>query len=147
MAVTAVCWHGAHTALAPDQGWSVGVRNPLRPDRRLGALHLHDRSLATSGSGTQFFMHEGSRFGHILDPRSGWPAEDVLSVSVLAPTAAAADALSTAFYVLGPAVARDYCSQRPEVVALMLCPGDREGSIERHWIGVDERDWSELNTM
>ena len=76
---------------------------------------LKDRALATSGSGTQFFIHEGRRYGHILDPRSGWPAEGVLSVSVLAPTAATADALSTAFYVMGPQQSREYCEVHPEV--------------------------------
>jgi FAD:protein FMN transferase len=144
---SSVLARGAHGALALDQGWSVGVRNPLRPDRRLGQLRLKDRALATSGSGTQFFVHEGRRFGHILDPRSGWPAEDVLSVSVLAPTAAEADALSTAFYVLGPEGAQDYCAGHPDVGAVMLCGGAREGSIERHWIALDQRDWSDLDAM
>ena len=45
--------------------------------------------------------YQGKRYGHILDPRTGWPAEGVFSTTVVAPTAAEADALSTAFYVLG----------------------------------------------
>lgn len=67
-------------------------------------------------------------FGHILDPRTGWPAEGVLSVTVLAPTAAEADALSTAFYVMGPNKADKYCQQHPHVSALMLCPAERAGA-------------------
>jgi thiamine biosynthesis lipoprotein len=125
------------------RGWTVGVRNPLRPDRRAGLLRLHHRALATSGSGTQFFMHQGRRYGHILDPRSGWPAEQVLSVTVLAPTAARADALSTAMYVMGPDAARRYCEAHPDVAALMFCRGAREGSIERFELGLGEGDWSE----
>lgn len=140
---SSVLARGVHAALAPDGGWSVGVRDPLRPDRRLGQLRLHDRALATSGSGTQFFVHEGRRYGHLLDPRTGWPAEGVLSASVLAPTAARADALSTAFYVLGPALAREYCEAHQDVAAVIVCPGKREGSLEAHLIGLDEQQWSE----
>ncbi|MBI3839608.1 MAG: FAD:protein FMN transferase [Planctomycetia bacterium] len=142
---SSVLARGAHGSLPSDQGWSVGVRNPLRPDRRLGELRLNDRALATSGSGTQFFIHDGRRYGHILDPRSGWPAEGVLSVTVLAPTAAEADALSTAFYVLGPQLSQDYCAAHPQVAAVMFCPGTRQRSLDRHFFGLDERDWTALD--
>jgi thiamine biosynthesis lipoprotein len=90
------------SAQSARRGWPVGVRHPLRPGRRLATVMLEDRALGTSGSGTQFFVERGRRLGHILDPRSGLPAEGVLSATVVAPTAAEADALSTALYVLGP---------------------------------------------
>jgi thiamine biosynthesis lipoprotein len=141
---SSVLARGAAGSLEVEQGWSVGVCNPLRPDRRIGHLRLKDRALATSGSGTQFFEHEGRRYGHILDPRSGWPAEGVLSASVLAPTAAQADALSTAFYVMGAQGAKDYCRQHPEIAAVVLCPGSRAGGIEKHLIGLDDRDWTDV---
>jgi thiamine biosynthesis lipoprotein len=122
----------------------VGVRDPLRPQRRLGHLRLENRALATSGAAVQFFVHQGRYYGHILDPRTGWPAEGVLSTSVLASTAAEADALSTAFYVLGPEGAASYCATHPDVGALMLVPGQREGSVERHCIGLTAEDWIEI---
>lgn len=142
---SSVLGRGAHGSLAHDQGWSVGVRDPLHPGRRLGQLRLKDRALATSGSGTQFFHHDGRRYGHILDPRSGWPAEGVLSVSVLAPTAAEADALSTAFYVMGNEPAREYCREHPEIAAIMLCPGEWQGGIEKHLWGLGQHDWTEID--
>ena len=77
---------------------------------RLAEFVLCDQALGTSGSGTQFFHYQGKRYGHIIDPRSGWPAEQVLSATVIAPTAEQADALSTAFYVLGLEPARHYCA-------------------------------------
>ena len=83
-------------------GWRVGLRHPSRPDRRLATITLRDRALGTSGSGTQFFIDRGRKLGHILDPRSGVPAEGVLSATVVAASAADADALATALYVLGP---------------------------------------------
>lgn len=82
-------------------GWTVGLRHPLRPGRRLATITLRDAALGTSGSGTQFFIEKGKRLGHILDPRTGRPAEGVVSATVIAESAAEADALATALYVLG----------------------------------------------
>jgi len=142
---SSVLARGAHGALPAEQGWLVGVRDPHRPQRRAGQLRLVNRALATSGSGTQFFLHEGARYGHILDPRSGWPADGVLSTSVLASSAAEADALSTAFYVLGPEAAQRYCDAHAEVAAVMHCPGPRAGSVQRHLFNLAEGDWTELS--
>ena len=83
-------------------GWTVGLRHPLRPGRRLATITLCDQALGTSGSGTQFFIERGKRLGHILDPRTGHPAEGVVSATVITESAAEADALATALYVLGP---------------------------------------------
>jgi len=103
-----------------SRGWSVGILDPRFPSRRLAVLRLKDRALGTSAATFQHFEHEGRRLGHILDPRSGWPAEGMLSATVLAPSAAEADALATAFYVLGPDKARSYCGNHPEIAALLL---------------------------
>jgi thiamine biosynthesis lipoprotein len=132
-------------SLVGEEGWWVGVCDPLRPTRRLGELRLKNRALATSGSGTQFFYHEGRRYGHILDPRTGRPAEGILSTTVVARTAAEADALSTAFYVLGSAAALDYCQRHsPEhggLAAILISPGDRSGSVEIATFGLTDQDW------
>lgn len=134
---SSVLGFGSHGA-TPGEGWLVGMRNPLRPSKRLGEVRLGDGALATSGSGTQFFVHEGTRYGHILDPRSGWPAQGVLSSTVLAPTAALADALSTAFYVLGPEGAERYCHSHPEIGAILLSPNTSaaHGSPVIHTFGI-----------
>lgn len=128
-----------------DEGWWIGVRDPLRPSERLGQLRLRNRALGTSGTGTQFFYHAGRRYGHILDPRTGQPVDGVLSSTVLARTAAEADALSTAFYVLGPAPALDYCRRHGEshgnLSALMVIPGPRAGAVEVVTYGLDDEDW------
>ncbi len=58
-------------------GWSVAIPHPLRPDRQLAQLQLKNRAMGTSGTGFQFFRHKGRRYGHILDPRTGWPVEGV----------------------------------------------------------------------
>ncbi|MEN6406939.1 MAG: FAD:protein FMN transferase [Thermoguttaceae bacterium] len=112
--------------------WEVGVCNPQRPKDRLGVIRLDDRALGTSGGQFQSFRHRGHRYGHILDPRTGRPAEGVLSATVVAPTAALADALSTAFYVLGPEGALEYCRSRPELSLVMVCPDGRGSGVSLH---------------
>lgn len=104
-------------------GWKVGLRHPLRPGRRLATITLADRALGTSGSGTQFFVERGRRLGHILDPRTGRPAEGVISATVLAPSAAEADALATTLYVLGEAGLERILAANDDVAAILVLPG------------------------
>jgi FAD:protein FMN transferase len=135
-------------SLVGEDGWWIGVCDPLRPPRRLGEIRLKNRALATSGSGTQFFYHEGRRYGHILDPRTGRPAEGMLSATVLARTAAEADALSTAFYVLGPAAALDYCHRHAAdhagLATVLLSPGEQSGNVAIATFGLTDQDWRPL---
>lgn len=116
----AVGSHNGHS------GWPIGLRNPLFPDRNFATLLLRDRAMATSGSNVQFFRHQGKRYGHILDPRTGWPVEGMLSVTVTAPTATAADALSTAFYVMGWEASVEYLREHQDVGAILI-PALTEG--------------------
>jgi thiamine biosynthesis lipoprotein len=111
---------------------------------RIAEFLLADQALGTSGSGTQFFHYQGKRYGHIIDPRTGWPAEQVLSATVIARTAEQADALSTAFYVLGPAGAGTYCEQHPEVAALLVTASGRAGGVGLHAINLHEDRWRRL---
>jgi thiamine biosynthesis lipoprotein len=127
------------------RGWSVALKHPLRPTQRLAEIWLRDRALGTSGSGVQFFHHQGRRYGHVLDPRTGWPTEGVLSATVLAPTAAVADAVSTACFVLGPAGTAEYCRNHPEVAAILVCPGPRSGSLDIQTFGLQADDWQRLD--
>lgn len=125
--------------IASSSAWSVGLRHPLRPEQRLAEFVLQDQALGTSGSGSQFFHHQGKRYGHILDPRTGWPADQVLSATVIAPTAAEADALSTAFYVLGIEDARAYCEQHPRISALLVT--QERAEVELHPVNLPDECW------
>ena len=127
-------------------GWSIGVRHPLRPAQRLAEFHLRHQSLSTSGSGTQFFRHRGRRYGHILDPRTGRPAEGIHSVTVIAPTAAVADALSTAFYVMGPDKVTGYCENRPEIAALFVLPSPHAAEVQLLAFNLDDSQWRQLGS-
>ncbi|MEO1996957.1 MAG: FAD:protein FMN transferase [Planctomycetaceae bacterium] len=127
--------HGTHHGLP---GWPIGLRNPLFTEQRLATVLLQDQAMGTSGSNVQYFRLQGRRFGHILDPRSGWPVEDILSCWVFAPTAEQADALSTAFFVIGVENARRYCDNHPKVSAILI-PQPRQGrSLEPVICGVPD---------
>ncbi len=129
-------FHGGHSSILAcgDHnrlgGWPVGIRNPLFPKQRFATILLKDQAMSTSGSSVQYFRHGGRRYGHILDPRTGWPVEGSLSVTVLAPTAAEADALSTAFFVMGVENARRYCNNCRRVSAILFSPPRRGRRLE-----------------
>lgn len=94
----------------PPRGWMVGISHPTKPHRRIAGIWLRDAALATSGSGKQFFHHRGKRYGHVIDPRDGQPAGDLLSLSVMTKTALDADAMATGLFVMGGEQARQFAS-------------------------------------
>jgi FAD:protein FMN transferase len=84
--------------------WSVGIRHPRRDNELMGALRVSGCAVCTSGDYERASSNDPAAH-HILDPRTGVAAQSVASATVIAPTAMAADALSTAAFVLGPAEA------------------------------------------
>ncbi|WP_413431062.1 FAD:protein FMN transferase [Crateriforma spongiae] len=82
-------------------GWQLGIAHPTKPNRRIGGIRLLDAALGTSGSGQQFFHHRGVRYGHVIDPRTGYPGSDLSSLTVICDTAIKADAIGTALFVEG----------------------------------------------
>ncbi len=139
---SSVIANGHNASEQEHGGWLIGLRHPWQAEKRLGTFRLKDRCLGTSGSEAQFFLHDGKRYGHILDPRSGHPAEGVLTATVIAPSCALADALATAFYVLGPSGAEFYCSRHPGISAILVTPGPRSGAIEIHRYNVPAEELS-----
>lgn len=83
----------------------VGIENPFRPfdnEPPIAAISISNAAVATSGSARKGFRVGGRKFGHVIDPRSGWPVEAIVSLSVVADTAATADALATILGVQQP---------------------------------------------
>lgn len=94
-----------------ERAWRIGIRRP-RSAGVLATLELgEDESVLTSGDYERFFMYDGKRYHHILDPRTGYPAQGAMAATVICRGAAEGDAASTALVVAGPsewqAVARD----------------------------------------
>jgi thiamine biosynthesis lipoprotein len=104
------------------QPWKVGVRHPRGSDL-LATVSISNRAIATSGDYEQFLMIEGKRYGHIIDPRSGWPVNRVSSVVVTASNAADADALATALSVMGPEEGIALVEKMSSVEALFILEG------------------------
>ena len=100
------------------------VAHPSHRDRSVLHLTMTSGSVATSGNSERGIVVQGQRLGHLLDPATGRPARDFGSLTVLAPTALAADALSTGLYVMGPEKAVEWCSRREgiECLALVVTP-------------------------
>ena len=108
-----------------DRSWNVAVRHP-RGGEFLARLELGDFAIATSGDYERYFVVDGRRYSHILDLRSGWPAEHLTSVTVIARSAADADALATALFVMGVASGMDLVESLPDVEAIIA---DDDGKI------------------
>ena len=105
----------------PERGaWHIGLEDPKNPGHVWTGVAVADRAVATSGDYLRHFKHGDRRYGHILDPRTGYPVNNgVLCVSIIAPHCTVAGILSTSAFVLGPKEGLDLIS---------LCPG-AEGCI------------------
>ena len=85
-----------------DRLWRVGIRKPDGVAVLAGVEMQPGETVVTSGDYERFFEHEGKRFHHILDPRTGYPAGKTRSVTVIDTDAVLADAVATALFVAGP---------------------------------------------
>lgn len=84
------------------QLWRIGLQHPREPYEFIKYLELEDKAVATSADYEQYFILDNRRFSHIINPKTGYPAEtDVISVTVISPDSLSADALATAIFVLG----------------------------------------------
>jgi thiamine biosynthesis lipoprotein len=104
-----------------DRHWRVGIRDPRGgPDDYFATLDAENVSVSTSGDYESYFILDGRRYHHILDPHTGWPAEGIRSVTIVAADATLADALSTAVFVLGPEVGMDVVEGLTGVEAVIV---------------------------
>jgi len=104
--------------------WRVGVQNPEKPSQIRWILPLDDESVVTSGDYQRYFTHDGVRYHHIIDPRTGLPARELTSVTIVGKDAATCDALSTAVFVLGWKEGRALIESLPDVEAIIVSSTD-----------------------
>lgn len=108
--------------------WHVGIEDARRPGASLGGLALSGRAVSASGDYTRYFMHDGVRYGHILDPRTGWPVTSGMrSVTVIAQSCLEAGLYSTAVFVLGARDGLAFASRSRHVE--VLTQGDHGTAI------------------
>lgn len=114
----------------PDgSAWSFGIQHPRNPGRYARAEDIGLPAIATSGDYERFFMYDGRRYHHILDPGTGFPAMGTVSATVWARSALEADVLSTAVFILGPGAGLDLAAGLQDVEALVYY---EEGGRLRH---------------
>jgi thiamine biosynthesis lipoprotein len=106
----------------PDSSaWAVGIQHPRDPAKLLMTLRLRGPcGVSTSGDYEHFVWHEGRRLHHLLDPRTGYPAPAVCSVTVIAPDGARADAESKPPFVLGPERGLQWLEERPDLEGVIV---------------------------
>jgi thiamine biosynthesis lipoprotein len=112
--------------------WIVGIQHPRLPSQMVAKLSPRQAGVATSGDYKKFFIERGERYHHLLNPSTGTPARECQSVTVMAPSAMAADALATAVFVLGPKKGLALVKRMNDVHAIIV---DRGGSVlvSPHW--------------
>jgi thiamine biosynthesis lipoprotein len=86
---------------ADGKPWKVGISNPLNKKEILFWLPVENKSVATSGNYEKYFTNNGVRFGHIINPVSGYPTTGIMSVTIISQSAELSDALATSVFVMG----------------------------------------------
>ena len=106
--------------------WTIGIVNPLNKNKIFATFPLLDNAVETSGSYEKFVIFDGIRYSHIIDPRTGYPAKGIVSVSVFAKQTEIADALATGIFVLGVEVGLDLVNQIKGIECIIV---DDQGKI------------------
>ncbi len=109
-----------------NEPWRVGLRDPNKEDGILAVLPLEDQAISTSGDYERFFIKDGVRYHHILDPKTGYPAKLCRSVTILAQDATTSDALTKPVFILGPKKGLAFIKQLEGVEAIIV---DDQGKI------------------
>ena len=114
---------GDLTAFGTDengQAWKIGIANPDDRDQTLFHIPLNNASVATSGDYEQHFVHNGVRYSHNLNPKTGLPVTGVKSVSIFSPSAELSDALATAVYAMGVDKGLSFLNQLPQTHGIVV---------------------------
>ena len=112
-----------------NRKWKVGVKNP-RGDGLLRTFSIQNQGIATSGDYEKFFMKDGIRYHHIMNPKTGYPAWGCASVTVIGPDAITADAYSTTIFVLGVKDGLALAGKMDGVEAFIIA--DESGNLQQN---------------
>ena len=107
--------------------WNVAIKNPNSEDKYVGILNVSDKAVVTSGNYERFFEKDGKRYHHIIDPKTGRPAETGLqSVTVVSEDVVKADALSTALFVMGIDSAVEFWKEHRDEFGIVFFTDDEK---------------------
>jgi thiamine biosynthesis lipoprotein len=111
----------------PDgKEWKVAITNPMDKNKVFALLPITNGAVVTSGNYEKYVTFNDIRYTHIIDPRSGYPATGIISVTVFAPKAELADALATSVFVMGIEVGLNRINQLPKIECIII---DDKGNI------------------
>jgi thiamine biosynthesis lipoprotein len=105
------------------RGWKISIKDPKDRNKTIQDLYLKNESMSTSGNYEKFFYAEGRMWSHIMDPRTGYPAQGVLSVSVVAPRTIDSEVWTKPYYVNGRQWAAHH---KPNDFRVFLCEDQKE---------------------
>ena len=105
--------------------WKIGIANPDKRDETLFFVPLRNAAVATSGDYEQYFIHDGVRYSHNINPHTGHPLHGLKSVTVFSPSAELSDALATVAYVKGVQNGLDFINQLPETHCIFIDENNR----------------------
>lgn len=100
--------------------WLVGIQDPRDEKKIIALLNVRDTAVVTSGDYKRYFIRDGIRYHHILDPSSGKPSRKAISATIIAPNATDADVLSTVLFVLGSGQGTEFVKQFSNVNAVLV---------------------------
>lgn len=112
--------------------WRIGIRDPRDRVPYFARITLADEGISTSGKYEQFVAADGRTFGHIMDPRTGRPAEGLISVTLVSKSAFTCDAWDTPLFVLGAGAAKAKALAHPEFAAILVEPG--ADGVDTVWV-------------
>ncbi len=100
--------------------WKVAITNPMDKNKVFALLPIKNGAVVTSGNYEKRVSLNGKQYSHIIDPRTGYPSEGIVSVTVFAPKAELADALATSVFVMGKTAGMDRINQLPEIECIIV---------------------------
>jgi len=108
----------------PHGKWRVGIQHPREEGKIVGIIKISNKAVATSGDYRRYYVIEGRRYGHIINPFTGWTIQgNPMSVTIIAPDTTTADALATGIFVLGPDKGMKIINELPDVEAMIIGEG------------------------
>lgn len=106
--------------------WKVAITNPLNKNNAFALLPISNSAVVTSGDYEKYVIFDGKRYSHIINPKTGYPASEIISVSVFAPKAELADALATSIFVMGTEIGLNRINQLENIECIII---DSTGAI------------------
>lgn len=113
------------------RAWKVGIKDPKETGTFIEIKELSNQAIATSGNYEQLFRFGGEEYSHLINPKNGYPvSNDIVSVSVIADRAAVADALATAFFVMGKEQIKKFLAKKSYEVKILVV--EKSGVLTRY---------------